>query len=219
VRPYIWDVTSALGTISGAHTISFDYLDDIGRASGGYWILSSYVSATLSAAAPLATAVKLEVSDNPSGSGNSVTFTATVQYNGTNAGGATGTISFKDGTNILGTGLVSNSVAAVATSALSPGTHTITAEYGGMTNFYQASTSTPLAQVVQPLPNLTWSVSSGQLTLGWPGFLGWILQAQSNTLDVGVGANWTDLAGSEGATTTNLPLNAAPAAFYRLRHP
>lgn len=219
VRPYIWDVTSALGTLSGTHTISFDYLDDIGTASGGYWILSSYVSATLSAAAPLATAIKLEASDNPSGSGNSVTFTATVQYDGTNAGGATGTISFKDGTNILGTGLVSNSVAAVATSALAPGTHTITAEYGGMTNFYQASTSAPLAQVVQPLPNLTWSVSSGQLTLGWPGSLGWILQAQTNTLDVGVGANWTDLPGSEGVTTTNLPLNAAPAAFYRLRHP
>ena len=76
-----------------------------------------------------------------------------------------------------------------------------------------------LAQVVQPLPNLTWSVRSGQLTLGWRGSLGWILQAQTNTLDVRVGSNWTDLPGSERVTTTNLPLNAAQAAFYRLRHP
>lgn len=64
--------------------------------------------------------------------------------------------------------------------------------------------------------NLTWSLSGGQLTLRWPGYLGWYLQ---NSPAVGVGALWADMAGSQLVTTTNLPLNAAPGAFYRLRHP
>ena len=148
VHPSVVDITSALGTLPGSHTISYDYLDNIGTA-GGYWVLSSYVSATLSSAAPLATAITLAASANPSGMGNDVTFTATVKYSGAAAGGATGTMVFKDGATPLSTNTVSDGVATLTTGTLFFGTHTLTAVYSGMPWFYQASTSAPLSQVVQ----------------------------------------------------------------------
>ena len=159
VHPYVLDITSALGALPGSHTISYDYLDNIGTA-GGYWVLSSYVSATLSSAAPLATAVTLTPSANPSGIGNNVTLTAAVQFNSGTVGNAIGTMVFKDGTTRLSTNTVSAGVAAFTTAALSFGTHTLTAEYSGMPWFYQASTSAPLSQIVQATTTTTASLSA-----------------------------------------------------------
>jgi hypothetical protein len=57
------------------------------------------------------------------------------------------------------------------------------------------------------------------LTLSWPvSYQEWILQAQTNALGTGLGSNWVDIGALPG-TTTNIPLNEAPAVFYRLRHP
>jgi autotransporter-associated beta strand protein len=69
--------------------------------------------------------------------------------------------------------------------------------------------------------NLTATFSSGALSLSWPAtHLGWILQAQTNSLAVGLSTNWTDVSGSAAVTSTNLPIDQTiPAAFYRLRHP
>jgi hypothetical protein len=62
-------------------------------------------------------------------------------------------------------------------------------------------------------------VAGGQLTLSWPAeYAGWILQQQTNALSAGLKTNWVDL-GAVSGTATNLPLNTAPAAFYRLRSP
>ena len=66
--------------------------------------------------------------------------------------------------------------------------------------------------------NIATSVSGNTLTLAWPaGFLGWILQAQTNDLS---STNWFDLPGT-GATNSAVfsvdPVN--PAVFYRLRQP
>ena len=78
---------------------------------------------------------------------------------------------------------------------------------------------------VQGIPttptSITFSVSSGQLTINWPaGYAGWILQSQTNTLSVGLGTNWADVPGSAGVTSESMPINAAnPAVFYRLRSP
>src|SRR5947209_8986093 len=74
--------------------------------------------------------------------GQSLTFTATV------APAATGTVSFFDGATPLGTiALNGSSQAAVSTSALTLGTHNITATYNGDAT-HSASTSPILAQVV-----------------------------------------------------------------------
>ena len=73
-----------------------------------------------------------------------MTFTATVTSRG---GTPTGTVTFKDGSSTLGTGTVSSGKAKLTTSKLSVGTHTITAVYGGSTDF-SGSTSPVLKQVV-----------------------------------------------------------------------
>lgn len=87
----------------------------------------------------------LRSSENPSVSGDSVTFTATVTA--AVSGIPTGTVTFMDGAAVLGTGTLSYPNATFTTSTLSVGTHSVTAVYGGDAN-YGVSTSTPLSQVV-----------------------------------------------------------------------
>jgi uncharacterized repeat protein (TIGR01451 family) len=77
---------------------------------------------------------------NPSQYGQSVTFTATVA----SASGPTptGTVTFLDGANTLGTGNLDGSGnATLQTSNLAVGQHTITAQYGGDSNYF--STTSP----------------------------------------------------------------------------
>ncbi len=87
-------------------------------------------------------------SANPSVFGQSVTFTATVTANAPGAGTPTGTVTFDDGATTLGTGTLDGSgVATFSTSALALNSHSITAVYGGDTNF-TTSTSTAASQTV-----------------------------------------------------------------------
>jgi hypothetical protein len=90
--------------------------------------------------------VALSSSANPSIYGSSVTFTATV--NG-NVGSPTGTVSFSDGTTVLGSSSISSGTASLTTSALAGGTHSITASYGGNSS-YTTAQSTALSQLVNP---------------------------------------------------------------------
>ena len=85
--------------------------------------------------------ITLAASPNPSNVGQSVTFTATVPA------GATGTVTFKDGTTTLGTGTISGTTATFTTTTLAVGTHPVTAVYGGDTN-YNTATSAITNQVV-----------------------------------------------------------------------
>jgi len=76
--------------------------------------------------------------------------------------------------------------------------------------------------VIAPNPtNITFTVTGSTLNLTWPAdHLGWILQAQTNRLAVGLGANWVDVPGSAASTSASLPIvSKNPAVFYRLRHP
>jgi fibronectin-binding autotransporter adhesin len=69
--------------------------------------------------------------------------------------------------------------------------------------------------------NINFSVSGSNLNISWPAnYQGWILQAQTNSLSVGLSGNWVDVPGSDGVTSVNIPINpAAPTVFYRLRYP
>jgi hypothetical protein len=82
---------------------------------------------------------------NPSTTGASVTFTATVTS--TTAGTITGTVTFLDGATSLGMGTLASGKATLMTSSLAAGSHSITAQYGGDAN-YATSTSPALTQVV-----------------------------------------------------------------------
>jgi subtilase family serine protease len=92
-------------------------------------LLTAWIAASLAT-----TTTTLASGPNPANFGTSVTFTATVTTTGTNP--PTGTVTFNDGTTALGTGTLTAQVATFATSTLAPGTHSITAVYGGDANVY-----------------------------------------------------------------------------------
>jgi hypothetical protein len=91
------------------------------------------------------TTTVLSASPDPATLGQSVTLTAIV----TSAGGMpAGSISFQDGTTLLGTATLNPSgVATLATAMFSPGSQSITAVYAGNSNF-TASTSPPMNEMV-----------------------------------------------------------------------
>jgi uncharacterized delta-60 repeat protein len=80
--------------------------------------------------------------------GQSVTFTAVVSVVSPGSGIPSDVVTFKDGTTVLGSSELSNangaSTATLTTSALSVGSHSITAVYGGGTR-YVGSTSSALS--------------------------------------------------------------------------
>lgn len=80
-----------------------------------------------------ATITAVTSSSNPSQLGQSVKFTATVtaQYGGT----PTGSVTFKDGQNVLAQVPLSGGVARYKTSTLTKGNHHIYANYGGDSNY------------------------------------------------------------------------------------
>ncbi|WP_243075338.1 S-layer family protein [Microbacterium sp. SS28] len=121
-----------------------DATGDAGSISGG-WCL------TLATVSPTTTALTSSV--NPSVVGGSVTFTATVT-----AGGApvtAGSVAFADGGTPLGASvaLAADGTATVTTSALTAGTHSLTATYSGTPDF--ATSSGSLSQVVDVTPTVT----------------------------------------------------------------
>jgi hypothetical protein len=63
--------------------------------------------------------------------------------------------------------------------------------------------------------------SGGTLKLAWPAdYLGWILQAQTNSMNTGLSTNWVDVPGSSAIIQTNISVDPAkPVMFYRLRSP
>jgi len=95
------------------------------------------------------TTVALTSSANPAAYGQSVTFTATVTAVAPATGTPTGTVTFKDGSTVLGTGTLNSSGKTTfsTTTRLTAATHSITGVYGGDTNF-TGSTSAVLSQTV-----------------------------------------------------------------------
>ncbi len=113
------------------------------------------------------TGVGVASSANPSRFGQSVTFTARVASTATGSSVPTGSVTFMDGAQVLGTGTLDTSgVASISTSGLSGGTHAITAVYGGAAEF-SASTSGVFRDVVNQASTSTrLSPSVSQSTFG-----------------------------------------------------
>jgi hypothetical protein len=106
-------------------------------------------------------------SANPAIVGTSVSFTANVAatVRGITAI-PTGTVTFLDGSTSLGTATLSGGVATFKTTGLTVGTHSITAQYGGDSNFH-SSTSKLLSEVVgKPDFSLSPSSASASITAG-----------------------------------------------------
>ena len=96
--------------------------------------------------------ITLTASANPAPGQSSVTFTATVKGN---CNTPTGTLTFLDGTTVLGTApLNSGAVATFTTSFLFVGTHNITAAYPGDFNF-DGNTSNVVTEIITGPPSTT----------------------------------------------------------------
>jgi hypothetical protein len=115
---------------------------------------SAVLTQTINKAGTTATLVS---SKNPSPFGAAVTFTATVKSS--TSGSPGGTVTFKDGATTLGTGTLSGGVAKFTTSTLSVAAHSITAVYGGDTNF-TGSTSGALTETINKAGTTTAVTSS-----------------------------------------------------------
>ena len=132
----------------GAHTIDAVYGGDANYTGSTSPPLPFTVSR-----AP--TSTTLTVSANAVDFNQPVTFTATVGFNPGGANTPTGTVTFRDGGNVLGTAAVNAAgQATFTTSSLAPGTHSIDAVYSGDLN-YLGSTSPAAALVVNRLATTT----------------------------------------------------------------
>ncbi len=124
MRNFSLFLSNSLGGVVIAATLSFAPFALQGCGGGGSSVSTS--GATTTTVTPSATSAA---------SGTSVTLTAAVSPSG-----ATGTITFYDGSTSLGTGTLASGSASLATSTLSVGAHSITAVYGGNSS-YTTSTS------------------------------------------------------------------------------
>jgi hypothetical protein len=162
---------------SGQATVTTSSLAAGGNYKGNHFIIAIY-NGDGSHASTFATMMQkvhanasttvLNSSPNPSGSGQPVTFTATVSSVPSGAGTPTGMVTFRDGATVISQlPLNSSGVASTTTSNLSSGSHAITATYASDTRFAASTGSTTL--LVNPpsvqLSAPTFSVTEGMSTL------------------------------------------------------
>ncbi len=127
--------TSALG--AGVHALTASYGGDANYAGA--------TSGAVSVTVLQPTTVTLASAPAASGRlGESVTLTASVSAA---SGTPAGTVTFRDGSGVLGTASLTSGSASLATSALALGAHSFTAEYGA-SGLFAGSTSAALAFTV-----------------------------------------------------------------------
>ena len=139
--------TATLSVSGSPHTIKAVYTNTDGGFSGSSGNLNQTVI-------PAPTSTTVISSANPSIFGQSVTFTATVANTagaGASTATPTGSIQFMDGASVVGTAqpLSGLGTATLTTSALTAGSHSITAIYTNVDGNFKGSTSASLTQVVQ----------------------------------------------------------------------
>ena len=129
-------IFSATSLSVGGHSITAQYAGD-NNFSGSTSV------ALIQTVNKANTTTALASSSNPSNTGQTVTFTATLS-----SSAATGSVQFFDGAQSLGAAPLSDGKATLSTAFTTSGKHSITATYGGDTNF-NGSTSAALSQNVR----------------------------------------------------------------------
>jgi hypothetical protein len=157
------------------------------------------------------TTTALASSLNPSNSGQSVTFTATVTSGGFKDIPA-GTVTFWDGTaNIGNSNLSSSGVATLTISTLLAGTHSITASYEGSTDF-ASSTSPVLSQTVRgAIAKLSASsITFGNETVGMTSVAKSVTLTNKGNINLTIAS--VAIAGADGAdfAASKCPASIAP---------
>lgn len=92
-------------------------------------------------------------------------------------------------------------------------------DVASMENYLSTEYSLPIGISIVPT-NIVTSVANNQLTLSWPkDHQGWQLQAQTNSVSVGLGSNWVNVAGTTGTNQVVIPINITNGSvFYRLMY-
>jgi hypothetical protein len=146
--------TFATSTLSvGTHSITGTYSGGVDLNGSTSPVLTQTVNSSV-----VPTTTTLTSSVNPSSFLQTVTFTATVKS--TTTGTPTGTVTFTNGTTVLGTGTLNGSgVTTLAISSLAVGSQAITASYSGSTSF-GSSVSATLTQTVNKANTTTALASS-----------------------------------------------------------
>jgi hypothetical protein len=151
--------TSAL--TAGSHSITAVYSADSNYSAS----ISAVLTQVVNTPPKVATTTTVVSTPNPSSVGQSVNFTATVAGTTSNTPAPTGSVTFLNGTNTIGSGtLGASGTASVSTTTLTQGTHSITAQYAGDAN-YAASVSSALTQTVTAAPSFSIAISPTSLTL------------------------------------------------------
>jgi hypothetical protein len=137
--------TAAL--LAGAHTITADYSGDSAFLPSG----GSTTQIVKAAMQRVATAIVVGSAPDPSTVGQPVSFTATVTKAAGATGTPTGTVTFQEGSAVLGTAPLDAAGRAIfTTTALGVGSHTVAAVYSGDANFVTSIGTT--VQVVNTVP-------------------------------------------------------------------
>jgi hypothetical protein len=157
-------LTAASPAIAAGNTAAPDLpttdLDGFPRTQNGTIDLGVYEYQPVTATSPVLTS-----SANPSYVGQTVTFTVTLNISSAKSP-VTGTINFRDGAGVLGTVNVNTAgVAALSTSTLAAGTHSIYAVYSGDTGLPPGITNA-INQVVSTYPTTT-TLSASQTTIAY----------------------------------------------------
>jgi hypothetical protein len=200
--------TSTLGV--GTHTITAVYSGD----SSFNFSLSGTVTLVISGAG---TTTTISAQPNPSFVGQTVTFAATVSVVAPATGTPTGTVSFTDSSNnnaSLGSATLTNGMASIQISSLTPGTHTVTATYTPDTINYTGSTAgTPVLQAVNALSPTTTVITSDSPnnTSVWGQKV--TFTATVTPTPTGTVAFYLDTVSPQGSPAATVPLANGQATF------
>jgi len=184
---------SVSSLISGPHALAAAYAGDSNfLASSGNGALTVEQGAVTVAVAS---------SRNPSRRGRPVVFTATLT---TPYATPTGTITFLDGQNVLGTGILANGSTTLSTRSLTKGTHPITVSYGGGSNFAAATGTLQGGEVVENTPPVAGSgtaLSFDGSTTAEVAVSQGALDVASGTVELWVEPGWTSASAVTGNPT------------------
>jgi hypothetical protein len=209
------------------NTTSTSYVDSTAvNGTNHYYALSTINIAGESAdsaqvnAIPAAVASSTTLQSSPLVTGP---YGSTVTFTVTTSAGATGTMTFRDGTTVLGVSNVSSNSATFAISTLSMSSHSITATYSGDAIF-SGSVSAPLIYTVTAkLLTITGVTASNKVYDGNTAALlssgsisGGIVAGETVTIAPGIGTFASSNAGTWAITTSNFSLAGTNAGNYAL---
>jgi hypothetical protein len=145
---------TTISLATGSHSVTAGF----GGSTTFLGSISPTITVNVTGTAATATTTALTASASSITTGGSITFTASITPAAGSTGTPTGTVNFLDGTTTLGSGTVASGKATFTTTALTTGSHNITAAYSGDAAF-SPSTSSIVTITVNAAPAADFTIS------------------------------------------------------------